>query len=117
MYLIESTDNFRSLVERAALNDEDLTLKLEGLRAVPIETRRELLRLEIAEVVKAYNTEKDKASKAKDGLVGCAMLTRCSGDALNNRRGLEGRLSAFGRSWDLSIWKGPSLQMVEFMSS
>ncbi|KAL2015025.1 hypothetical protein VTK56DRAFT_6514 [Thermocarpiscus australiensis] len=60
MYLIKSTDIFRSRVERAALKNEDLTLKLEGLRAVPFEKQRELLRREIAEVVKAYNTEEDK---------------------------------------------------------
>jgi hypothetical protein len=66
MHLIKSTDNFRSRVERAALRNEDLTLKLEGLRAVPFGTQRDLLRLEIAEVVKAYNTEEDKVTKAKD---------------------------------------------------
>ncbi|KAL2129660.1 hypothetical protein VTI74DRAFT_7494 [Chaetomium olivicolor] len=60
MYLIQPTDGFRDLAERAGLKIEDLTLKMGGLRAVPLETQRELLRPEIAEVVKAYNTEEDK---------------------------------------------------------
>ncbi|KAL2128423.1 hypothetical protein VTI74DRAFT_9209 [Chaetomium olivicolor] len=60
MHLIKSTDGFRSRVANAGLRSEDLTLKMEGLRAVPLEEQRELLRLEIAEVVRAYNTEEDK---------------------------------------------------------
>jgi hypothetical protein len=65
MYLIESTDHFRSLVEKVGLWNEDFTL-IDGRPAVPFRDKPELLRPQIKEVVRAYNTEENKVSKAKD---------------------------------------------------
>ncbi|KAK4107115.1 hypothetical protein N656DRAFT_559959 [Canariomyces notabilis] len=105
MYFIKSTDSFRSCAAKAGLKNEDLTLKTEGLLAVPLETQRELLRPEIAEVVKAYNTEEDKRRRIEQH-------AKSRGKTLRFRRQLgiiylEGALPPRGRVYVVIVVPPP----------
>ncbi|KAL2014981.1 hypothetical protein VTK56DRAFT_6639 [Thermocarpiscus australiensis] len=62
MYLIHSTpaEDFEKLARKAGLKNEELTLEQRGLRAVPLEAQRELLRPEFVDIIKEYNTDRSK---------------------------------------------------------
>ena len=72
MLIIQAIAQFQGLAERARLCLEDLTPIREGLLGVRFESRPELLRLEIIEVVKAYNTKEDKVSREHPSRIACA---------------------------------------------
>ena len=62
MYLINATEDFRSLAERVCLKNEELTVSRGGLRAM---TLKDIVqRREIKNVVTTYYTDGNKVSKA-----------------------------------------------------
>lgn len=52
MYLLESTEDFRSCAERVRLEDDEFSVKREGHRAMPLDGL--LRRQEIKDLTKAY---------------------------------------------------------------
>jgi hypothetical protein len=61
MYLIKAAEDFRSLAERVCLKNEELTVKLGGLRAMTLEAI--LQRREISNIVSTYYKDENKVSK------------------------------------------------------
>ncbi|KAK3934395.1 hypothetical protein QBC46DRAFT_399927, partial [Diplogelasinospora grovesii] len=105
MYLINATEHFRSRAESVGLRAGDLTLRGKGLWAVPFEEQRNLLRPEIIDVVKAYNTEEDKGRFIKQQAKSRGKLIR-----LQKRLGLiylEGDFRAEGQVYVVIVVPRP----------